>query len=214
MDILKKPPARCLAVALLILLLFGSFAIPYRVLVLAFAALIWVLLEAANLQPIGLGRQRLAPTLIWGIGVAVGVIALGQVSDLLIDKVLGVHSDLSGYGALAGNAEAALKLLAVALTSAAFGEEVLFRGFLSYQLVELLGSGARSRWITILLSGGLFGVAHHIQGPIGIITTGVVGVVFSWAWFRSGRNLWAMILAHALVDSFGIGMLYLGWSGR
>ncbi|MGF7146425.1 hypothetical protein FHS96_000034 [Sphingomonas zeicaulis] len=212
MKILKSTPARCLAVALLIALLFGPLNIPYRVLVLAFAALIWVLLEARELRPIGLGRQRLVPTLMWGGGVAIGVVAAGLVYDILIEKLMGVHSDLSGYGALAGNAEAALKLLGLALTSAAFGEEILFRGFLLYQLSELLGTSARSRWIAILLGGALFGLGHFIQGANGIITTGLVGVVFGWAWFRSGRNLWAMILAHALIDSFGIGMLYLGWA--
>jgi hypothetical protein len=27
----------------------------------------------------------------------------------------------------------------------------------------------------------------------------------------SGRNLWAAVLAHGLIDTFGVAVLYFGW---
>ena len=35
-------------------------------------------------------------------------------------------------------------------------------------------------------------------------------MIFGWVFFQSGRNLWAVMLAHALVDAWGVTMLYLG----
>lgn len=87
---------------------------------------------------------------------------------------------------------------------------MLFRGFFLHQVTAIFGEGAVARRAAILASGALFGVAHFIQGWLGIVFTGLMGVVFAWAWFRSGRNLWALIMAHALIDTYGIAMMYLG----
>lgn len=209
---MNRMPVRLFAIALMFGLLFAPITIPYRVLLLACAALFWTFLEARSLAPLGLGRHGLTETLIWGVLLAIGVTALGQITEPVLNWLFGIKSDLSGYGALKGNAELALKLLAFALTSAAFGEEVLFRGFLMHQLTAILGTSDRVRWGIVGASGTLFGLAHSIQGPAGIISTGLVGIILSWAWFRSGLNLWALILAHALIDSFGIALLYLGWT--
>jgi len=208
---LRAELIRFAAVAVLFGLLLSPLSIPYRVLVFCVIALIWTAFENRSLSPLGLRRHSLKPTVAWAICVAVGVIVCGHALDGLLNWLLDVHPDLSGYGALKGNAEVALQLLGYALVSAAIGEEILFRGFLLHQLTEVFGSSQRARWSIILVSSVLFGLAHSIQGATGIVTTGFVGLVFSWAWFRSNRNLWALMTAHALVDSFGIGMLYLGW---
>ncbi len=208
--LLTGKPARAMSIVLFLVLLVVPIAISLRVLVIASAALIWTLFEAKGLDPLGLGRRRWTQTLIWGFGLAVAVNLFGEASQPLIERLLGMRSDYSGYGALAGNAEAALRLLGFALISAAIGEEILFRGFLLHQLTGILGSGDRARWTSIVASGVIFGAAHFIQGPLGMVSTGLVGAIFAWAWFRSDRNLWAMILAHALTDTYGITMLYLG----
>ncbi|MBB4858729.1 membrane protease YdiL (CAAX protease family) [Novosphingobium chloroacetimidivorans] len=208
--LLERPLSRCMVIMLFLGLLVLPASIPFRVVLLAGGALVWTWLEARNLKPIGLGRKRPGLTLLWGVGIAVAVTAFGEIVQPVIERAFGMQSDYSGYGALAGNAEAALRLLAFALVSAAIGEEILFRGFLLHQLSGVLGDGSAARWITIVTGGVIFGLAHAIQGPLGVLNTGLVGIIFGWAWFRSGRNLWALILAHALVDTYGIGMLYLG----
>jgi uncharacterized protein len=202
---------RCLSIALLSGLLFLPVRIPLRVLVVAGVAILWTLLEARSLAPLGLRRHSVRSTLIWALGITVVLALLAELVMPLIEHILGMQRDFSGYGALEGNAGAALRLLAYALTSAAIGEEVLFRGFLLHQLEELLGEITIARWTAIAVSGAAFGIAHFIQGPFGMVTTGVYGMFFAWAWFRSGRNLWALIVAHALIDTVGIGRHYLGW---
>lgn len=66
-DLLDRKSIRLLAIALFSGLLVVAVPIPFRILVLAFAALGWTLLEAGNLRPLGLGRHRLRPTPIWGL---------------------------------------------------------------------------------------------------------------------------------------------------
>lgn len=208
--LLNRTSVRCVAILLFLGLLVVPASIPFRVLLLACAALGWTVLATGSLKPLGLARSGLRVTLASGIGIAVAVTVLGEISQPLIDWALGIQSDYSAYGALAGDAGSALRLLGFALISAAFAEEVLFRGFLLYQLSAILGTGDAARWASIIFSGAIFGLAHAIQGPLGVVSTGLVGMVFGWAWFRTGRNLWALMLAHALVDTYGIGMLYLG----
>lgn len=212
MTSLTTLPVRLAAIMVILGLVFVPVPIPYRVIVLAAAALLWTFLEAPTLRPIGLGRHHPRPTILWAISIAAVVLALGQAVEPVINWLLGVHPDLSGYGALRGDARLALQLLGFSLISAALGEEILFRGFLLHQLTEIFGTSNWTRWCSILVAGTLFALAHHRQGLAGMITTGLVGSIFSWAWFRSSRNLWALMMAHALVDAFGIGMLYLGWS--
>lgn len=210
MTILHQKPIRFLAIVFFLGLLFLPVTIPLRVLVLAGAALIWTLLESGNLKPVGLGRHRLSSTLIWGVGLAVAVTVLDEVVRPPIEQLLDMKPDYSAYGPLAGNVKAALHMLGFALTSAAIGEEVLFRGFLLHQLTAILGSGRGRQWIAIVAGGVIFGLGHLVQGPLGVFTSGIIGIIFGWAWFRTGRNLWAIILAHALIDVSGIGMLYFG----
>jgi membrane protease YdiL (CAAX protease family) len=210
MPFLTQPLSRVIGIALLLILLFVPVSIPVRLVALACAALVWIRLEAGSLEPIGLGRKRVGSTLLWGIGIFIGVTILGEVSEPVFEHLFDLRPDYTGYGALVGNAPLALRLLAFALISASIGEEILFRGFLLHQLTSLLSSDKIARWSAISAGGAIFGVAHFIQGPLGMINTGIVGVIFGWAWLRSDRNLWALILAHALTDSYGIGMLYLG----
>lgn len=201
---------RFLAIGLFFTPIFVPLGLPLTVVLLAVGVLVWTFFEAKSLKPIGLGRQRLKPTLIWGIGLAIALTLVGEIVQPIIERLMGMRSDYSGYGALAGNARLALQLLAYAWISAAIGEEILFRGFLLHQLTAIFGTGNKTRLAAIVAGGVVFGLAHAMQGPFGIVMTGIVGAIFGWAWFRSGRNLWAMMLAHALVDTYGIGMLYLG----
>jgi membrane protease YdiL (CAAX protease family) len=39
----------------------------------------------------------------------------------------------------------------------------------------------------------------------------VAGLILGTAYMLSGRNLWAPILAHGLIDTVGVVMLFFGW---
>ncbi len=94
--------------------------------------------------------------------------------------------------------------------SAAFGEELFARGFAFDRFQIAFGRGRVGVILAALAQAAVFGLLHAVQGPSGIIVTAYVGLVFAWVYLASGRNLWAPIIAHGLVDTFALTMLYLG----
>jgi membrane protease YdiL (CAAX protease family) len=104
-------------------------------------------------------------------------------------------------------------VLAAVLVSAAFGEEVFFRGYMFERLGKLLGRGKVALPATILLSTTLFALAHyHDQRLPGVEQAAVTGLVFGaiYAW---RKQLWAVIIAHAAFDLTAIALIYWGWEG-
>ena len=61
-----------------------------------------------------------------------------------------------------------------------------------------------------LASSVLFGVIHTYQGVSGVIATGLTGLVFAAVYLGSGRNLWPAVIAHGVLDTAGLVMIYFG----
>lgn len=120
--------------------------------------------------------------------------------------------DTARYAGIAGNTPMLLGLLAISWTTAAFGEEVLFRGFLQSRLQGLLGARRHAGAVAILAQAVVFGLAHAYQGPSGMLVAGAIGVVFGLIVLRV-RSLWPVIIAHGLIDTVSMLALYAG-AGR
>ena len=100
-------------------------------------------------------------------------------------------------------------LLPVSWGSAAFGEELLVRGFLQHRLGGLTNPGA-----AVILQALIFAAAHFYQGLGGMVNVFVVGLVFGAIYRRCGRNLIPLFIAHGLIDSFAMTVFYLGEAER
>jgi uncharacterized protein len=48
---------------------------------------------------------------------------------------------------------------------------------------------------------------------VGASVAGALGLALGFVWWFSGRNLWAGIVLHGIVDSLSITALYLGLVG-
>ncbi len=106
-----------------------------------------------------------------------------------------------------------LVLMGIVWTTAAIGEELVFRGFLMTRLWEVFGS-SRLAWAPALIFHAvLFGLVHNYQGWAGIILTGAVGFVFGLWYLIGRRNLLPLIFAHGVVNSIGITVLHLQATG-
>lgn len=99
-------------------------------------------------------------------------------------------------------------IVIVAWGSAAFGEELLWRGFLMDRLGRLPGLRGRAMAV-IVIQAVLFGLPHLYQGWSGVLITGAIGLIFGWMRLRSGGNLWPLVIAHGLVDTI---MLSAGYA--
>jgi membrane protease YdiL (CAAX protease family) len=86
-------------------------------------------------------------------------------------------------------------LAVILVVVVAIAEETIFRGYLMLRLNGVFGSLAAA----IILSSVIFAIGHGYEGSAGVITVGVMGLVFAliYAWRKS---LVAPIILHFLQD--------------
>jgi membrane protease YdiL (CAAX protease family) len=113
---------------------------------------------------------------------------------------------------ITGNVKMAFFALLLVWTFAAFGEEIAYRGYLLKRAADIGRRSAAAYWIGIVLVSILFGYGHYYKGASGVIDSGVAGLILGTAYMLAGRNLWASILAHGFIDTFGIIDAFFGWS--
>jgi uncharacterized protein len=185
---------------------------------LLFIGRIGVLIAAATLLLRFSGRRwadaglRKVKPLRFLLGIPLGLAAAFAIAFAL--SKLGIEGTPAGdwYLALRGNLALYLFfLIPVTWGTAAFGEEMLFRGFFLDALLRLFGSsGPIATTIAIIVQAVIFGLLHLYQGPAGAAVAGALGLVLGFIWWYSGRNLWAGIVVHGILDSVSITVLYLG----
>jgi membrane protease YdiL (CAAX protease family) len=89
--------------------------------------------------------------------------------------------------------------------SAAFGEELLFRGFILNRIGLVIGSSRTPAiLVAIFLQAAIFGSLHGYQGIGGVLMAGAAGLVIGIIWLAGGRNLWPCFLLHGLVDFLAV----------
>ncbi len=151
-------------------------------------------------------------TLLWALAATLFICAfVTPFIEPWLNHLTGTAADYSGYGALQNNLPMSLRLIAYAWISAAIGEEIIFRGYFLHQVEAVLGNGTLTRVAATVLGATVFGLSHHTQGMVGMLLTGLTGLLMGAVFYLSGRNLWTVILAHALIDAWGIATLYFGW---
>ena len=151
---------------------------------------------------------------IVAIGIAAGV-AMWLLEFFftmpMLHRVLGYWPDLSDFDDLVGNATVLAIYVALNWVLAAFGEEMVWRGYALPRMAEFVGTGTRA-WILALVAVNVaFGLAHLYQGPSGVIQATVGGVMLGILYVATGRNLLAPILAHGIGNSIDFTVMYLGW---
>lgn len=175
---------------------------------LMISGLLW--LRRSSWREFGLRRPR-----SWGrtlLLAAGGVIAIhvfvGRILSPLVIDLTNQPIDISRFDALRGNLAALISGLIIVWTLAAFGEEMVFRGYILNRLASLFKSRRTGLVVGLLLSSILFGIGHLYQGISGVILTGVVGVIYALAYLADRCNLWVSILIHGLYDTSAFLIIY------
>ncbi len=187
-----------------------EFGVPGGTLVLvALLACAYVRVVEGGLASIGFQLPATRRDVVIGVAAALVFYAAAKlVVGPVIESAFGVQRDLSRFDALRGNAALAAKLFVGIWLTAAFAEEVLFRGFLWAQLRKLLGDGRGAQAAFVALSAALFGAVHSYQGVAGVLQTGFFGGAFAVLFLACGRRLWANVLAHGLFDSISLLLIF------
>ncbi len=171
--------------------------------------------QGSGWRDLGLARPKSWPkTILISLGALLALIAATIVFQIILMNIPGLAlqpSDQSDYNPLTGNLPMFLILVVAAWTSVAFGEEMLFRAFLTVGLAGALGD-IKVRWpLALAGSSLLFGLAHFDWGPAGMIDTFIMGFILGFIYLRSGRNLWITIIAHALANTIKFSLIYAGF---
>jgi membrane protease YdiL (CAAX protease family) len=129
----------------------------------------------------------------------------------IVMPLLGAPAVNPAYHYVAGNAFATAGVLLFALASGAFGEEVVFRGFVFERVHAYAGGSRGATAVAVALSTALFAAAHYAdQGWPGVEQAAFTGLAFGLVFARGG-NLWTVMLVHAGFDLAAIVMIYENW---
>lgn len=134
----------------------------------------------------------------FGVTFGVALYAANELAAAAADSVGFEHSDELRELLAPSSAGGWLLLLGVVLPVIALFEEFLFRAALIGALTAGFGV---SPWLLAVLSTVLFALGHGMQGPGGIVVTGVLGFVLAAAFVLTGSFL-VVAVAHYLVNAF------------
>jgi membrane protease YdiL (CAAX protease family) len=185
--------------------------VPNEVPILALAALISVRLREGDWAALGFRRPKSwLRVLLIALAAAVLRLLVSDPIEALLTPVFGAPSTSTIVTSSPHDLRWAVTTLALVWTFAAFGEEIAYRGYLTLRGADALGQSTGA-WIAATVAAAiLFGFGHYYKGPVGLIDSGVAGLILGAAYLLSGRCLWTTILAHGLIDSTGVVLLYLG----
>jgi membrane protease YdiL (CAAX protease family) len=175
--------------------------------------LAWVSLRLRGLRwrSVGLSLYRnWKITLGWGL-VAGLVLEAFQlfVSQPFLIHVLKKPPHLEDFRSLTGNLKMTLLLIVLVWILAAFGEEMVYRGYFMNRVADIF-HGTRAAWIISLFVVHIFfGLSHFRQGITGILDEGLAGFLLALLYLRTGRNLAIPIVAHGIQDTIDLILFYL-----
>jgi membrane protease YdiL (CAAX protease family) len=186
--------------------LLGNELVPF----VAVFLVTWIMskIEGRHLSVYGLGGRSKVPHffagLAWGVScLSLLVFTLWKLGFLVIDKRVLFGGDILRYGAVWF-----VGFLLVGLL-----EEYLTRGYLQYTLSRGLAGISRwalkshystvlAFWISAAVFSFVFGFGHGSnpgESPIGMLSAGLIGLVFCLSLWRTG-SLWWAIGFHAAWD--------------
>jgi uncharacterized protein len=160
--------------------------------------LVWVALRRRGLTVGTLvsGRWQTPRAFFRDLGLALGflIVAIPPVGGLVY--LLGANTN-SAVANIPPKAPFELVVFLALAASASFGEELIFRGYLTEQFSAWTGSSA----IAVILQGTAFGLAHGFYGKamLAVMLQGwLLGLLANWR-----KSLRPGMLAHVLQDSIG-----------
>jgi len=176
----------------------------------SWGALAVYLLWRSGISPaaIGLSRFRWRPDILGGMGLA-ALIGIPGLFFYLAARAVGLNAEVEPSAL--HNSWWRIPVLVLAAFANGFAEEVVVVGYLITRLRQLGLTQSKA----VLASSVLRGVYHLYQGFGAGLGNVVMGLVFGYAWCRTGR-LWPLVIAHGIIDSVAfVGYVllagHIGW---
>lgn len=153
----------------------------------------------------------------WARTLALGILfgALMEALELFITQPLLVRwlhhfPDLSDFNDMVGNYKLLLIYIALAWLLAAFGEEMVWRGYLMNRVADFFRDVPSTWVVSLIVTSVAFGFGHFDQGMTGWIENTINGLLLGALYLYFGRSLAVPIVAHGITDTIDLIIIYLG----
>ena len=153
----------------------------------------------------------------WGRTLALGILfgILMEALELFVTQPLLVRwlhhfPDLSDLNDMVGNSKLLLIYIALAWALAAFGEEMVWRGYLMNRVADLFRDWPSPWVLSLIVTSVAFGFGHFDQGMTGWIENTINGLLLGGLYLIFGRSLAVPIVAHGITDTIDLVIIYLG----
>jgi len=84
-------------------------------------------------------------------------------------------------------------------------------GYLMKRLTDLQGNKLKLAWMIALVGSAIiFGLGHTYQGLGGVIKITAMGLLLGAAFLTVRRDLWPLIIAHAVIDTISMVQHFFG----
>jgi membrane protease YdiL (CAAX protease family) len=133
------------------------------------------------------------------------------VSQPLLMRWTGRAPDLELFRALHWNFKWTMIAILGAWTLAAFGEEMVYRGYLMSRVAGVLRS-TRAAWLfSLVLASLVFGASHLDQGITGQLENFLDGLLLGAIYLAYDRSLAIPIIAHGVTDTVDLLLMFTGF---
>lgn len=215
MSFLKNMSTEKLELIITILSVILILAIPQYGVIIAFIIVVAYLRRSNNRKElrksIGLKRPKNLALLII-VTVFLGVfieLTMEILANPIIEKLTNSKIDLSEVEmASIGDY---LTWIVIGFVLGGLLEEILFRGFLITRISKFINKNKTNDILALIITSILFGLCHLYQGWSGVISTGIIGLIFGIIFLAFNKNLWYSILTHGFVNATALTILYFGY---
>ncbi|OGU54419.1 MAG: hypothetical protein A2V66_10830 [Ignavibacteria bacterium RBG_13_36_8] len=158
----------------------------------------------------GITRPNWPKTILNAFLYTIGIFIL---IDFFIQPLIEVYFgkiDISELGAIEGDLLSYVVLIFLGWVMGGFCEEIIYRGYVLKRLATILGDTNITWLLSALIASVVFGFAHAYQGPAGIITTGMIALIFGVIFIFNKNNLIILMLIHGIYNTIAVTLIYLG----
>jgi membrane protease YdiL (CAAX protease family) len=204
-----------IVVILIAVLLPHYLPLPFNLYSLIIIAIVWLFLkyDRTSFTDIGFSISRFKKqALLYGVLVAFLIVGFTQLVSLpLIDLFFTFpETQVEMYDKLDGNTGFYIIMLIMGWVIGGLYEEVVFHGFIFFQLKQII-DGKYKTQISFILTSIIFGLYHLQLGPADTINAFLVGAAYHLLVLQFKGNLWYSIICHGAYNSIVITLLYLGY---
>ena len=216
LETMKKHSVKAIATPVIalalccLLYLAGYFQVIFATLIILLAS--WVEYGRGTFKSLGFRRSDLKAKQLLVVAPLLAGAMFALYLFVLIPCVIYFTNQPMDYSLLEpyrGDLATILGLIVFAWISAAFGEEILFRGYLMRQFSKFFGTSMVSIVFNIVLFGVLFGWIHMYQGISGQIVTGIIGIILATIFHFRKDNLWFNVAVHGFFDTIAFITFFL-----